>query len=160
MHIDGGSHLGVVDWSGSSKWYIWFLRRCWLQFHSNIVGGRQGIRCIFSSGEWVYRGLIIIVDFLWCGQQRWRKSGRWYQRDWCDRCWCWSGCRSFGWCGSICGWTGVTSLLSSGPNSRCQFTGTQSEQLLFERENTLFRGELENANCRVGRYVQQECVGG
>ena len=38
------------------------------------------------------------------------------------------------------------SLLCSRPNSRCCVTGTQSEQLFFERENALFRGELENAD--------------
>ena len=38
--------------------------------------------------------------------------------------------------------------------------GTQSEQLLFERQNMLFQGELENANRQVGRHVQQEHVGG
>ena len=38
--------------------------------------------------------------------------------------------------------------------------GTQSEQLLFKRQDTLFRGELKNADCQLGRYVQQERVGG
>ena len=64
VHIDGGSHLGVVDRSGGSKWHIRFLQRCWLWFHSDIAGGRWGICCIFSSGEWVYWGLFVIVDFL------------------------------------------------------------------------------------------------
>ena len=38
--------------------------------------------------------------------------------------------------------------------------GTQSEQLFFERQDTLFQGELKNADCQVGRYVQQERGGG
>ena len=145
MRIDGGSHLGVIDRSSSSKWHIWFLRQCWLQFCSDIVGSRQSIRCIFSSGKWVYQGLIIVVDLLQYSWWRWRKSSRWYRRwAWCDWCWCWSGCRSFGWCQSVGRWVRVTSLLGSRPNSRCRVTGTQSEQLFFEQENVLFQGELEN----------------
>ena len=152
MHIDGGSHLGVVDRSGSSKWDVWFLRRCRLWLRSDVVGGQRGICCIFSSGEWVYWGLIVVVDVLWYGWRRWRKSSSWYRRwDWCNRCWCRSGSRSFGCCQSVCGWVGVTSLLCSRPNSRCHVTGTQSEQLFFKRENALFRGELENTDSRVGR---------
>ena len=60
----------------------------------------------------------------------------------------------------VLGWVGVISLLGSGLNSRCLFMGTQSEQLLFIRQDTLFRGELENADCQVGRCVQQERIGG
>ena len=158
MCVHGGSHLGVVDWSSGSKWYFWFLWWCWLQFCRNVVGGWQGICCIFSSGEWMYQGFFVIVDFLRCGQQRWRMSSGWYQQwGWRYWCWCQSGCRSFGWCWSICGWVGVMSLLGSGLNSRCWFTGTQSEQLLFERQDMLFQGELENAHCWVGQYVQQKC---
>ena len=160
MCIDGGSHLGVVDWSGGSKWDVWFFRRCWLRFCSDVVGGQRGIRCVFGSGEWVYRGLVVIVNFLRYGWRRGRKSSSWYRWwTWCDRCWYWSGRKSFGWSGSVYGWVGVASLLGSGPNSRCWFMGTQSEQLLFKRQDTLFRGELENADCRVGRYIQQERVG-
>ena len=126
MCIDGGSHLGVVDRSGGSKWHIWFPQRCWLWFRSNVVGGWWGICCIFSSGEWVYQGFVIVVDFLQCGWRRWRKSSRWYRRwNWCDRYWCWWGHRSFGWCGSVCGWVRVASFLGLGLNSRCRFTGTQ-----------------------------------
>ena len=150
-HIDSRSHLGVVDQSGGSKWHIWFLCQCWLWFRSDIVGGRRGIHCIFSSGKWVYRGLVVIVDFLQCSWRRWRKLSQWYWWcDWYDRCWCRSGSRSFGWCQSICGWVGIVSLLGSRPNSRCWFMGTQSEQLLFKQQDMLFQGELENANCRVG----------
>ena len=139
MHIDGGSHLGVIDWSSGSKWHIWFHWQCWLWFHSDVVGGQRGICCIFSSGKWVCQGLFVVVDFFWCGWGRWRKSSRWYRWcDWCDRCWCWCRRRSFGWCRSICGWVRVASLLCLGLNSRCQFTGMQSEQLLFKRQNTLF----------------------
>ena len=151
MCIHGGSHLGVIDWSSGSKWYIWFLQQCWLWFCSNIVGSWQGICCIFSSGEWVYWGLFIVVNFLQCSWQRWRTLSCWYRQwGWCYWCWCWSRCRSFGWCWSVCGCVGVASLLGLGPNSRCQLTGTQSEQLLFERQDMLFQGELENAYCRVG----------
>ena len=152
--------MGVVDRSGGSKQDVWFLRRCWLQFRSDVVGGQRGIRCVFGSGEWVYRGLIVVVDFFLYGWRRRNKSSslyRWW--NWCNRCGCWWGRRSFGWCQSVCGWVGVASLLGSGPNSRCRVTGTQSEQFLFKRQDTLFRGELENADCRVGRYVQQECIG-
>ena len=161
MRIDGGSHLGVVDWSGGPKRDVWFLRQCWLWFRSDVVGGRQGICCVFSSGEWVYRGFVVVVDFFRYGWQRWGKLSSWYRWwDWWDRCWCWSGRRSFGWCRSVCGWVGIASLLCSHPNSRCRVMGTQSEQLFFERENALFRGELENADRRFGQYVQQERVGG
>ena len=52
------------------------------------------------------------------------------------------------------------SLLGSHPNSRCRFTGMQSKQLLFKRQDTLFQGELENTDCQVGRYIQQERIGG
>ena len=108
MCIHGGSHLGVVDRSGSSKWYIWFLRWCWLQFHSDIVGGWQGICCTFISGKWVYWGLFVIINFLQCGRQRWRMLSCWYwQWDWCKWSWCWSGCRSCSWCQSVCGWVGA-----------------------------------------------------
>ena len=64
MRIDGRSHLGVVDRSGGSKRDIWFLRRCWLRFRSDVVGGWRGICCVFGSGKWVDRGLIVVVDFL------------------------------------------------------------------------------------------------
>ena len=38
--------------------------------------------------------------------------------------------------------------------------GMQSEQLLFERQDALFQGELENAYHWVGRYVQQKHISG
>ena len=104
--INGGSHLGVIDWSSGSEWYVWFLHWCWLQVHSDVVGGQWGIRCIFSSGKWVYWGLFVIIDFLQCGRQRWRMLSCWYLRwDWCDQRWCWSRCKSF-WPVSECLWVG------------------------------------------------------
>ena len=84
MCIDGRSHLGVVDRSSGPKWDVWFPWRCWLQLRSNVVGGRRGIRCVFSSGEWVYWGLVVVVDFFWYSWQRWRKSSSWYRQ------WNWS----------------------------------------------------------------------
>ena len=72
---------------------------------------------------------------------------------WCNWCRSWSGCRSFGCCQSIRRWVGVVSLLGSGPNSRCQFMGMQGKQLLFERQDALFQGELENAYCLVGLHA-------
>ena len=47
-----------------------------------------------------------------------------------------------------------------GSELRCQFTGMQSEQLLFEQQDMLFQGELENAYCQVGRYIQQKHISG
>ena len=72
--------MGVIDWSGGSKRDVWFLQGCWLRLRSDVVGGWWGICCIFSSGEWVDRGLIVVVDFFRCGWRRWRKSSSWYQR--------------------------------------------------------------------------------
>ena len=139
MCIHSLSHLWIIDRSGSSKRYIWFLQWCWLPFHSNIVGGRWGIHCVFSSGKWVYRGLVTVVDFLWCSRQRWRTLSCWYWQWGSDNwCWCWSGHRSFGWCQSVHRWVRVMSLLGLGPNSRCRFMSTQSKQLLFEQQDMLF----------------------
>ena len=58
VEVTCGSQIGVAL---LCKWYIWFLQWWWLLFHIDVVGGRQGICSVFSSGEWVNRQLVVIV---------------------------------------------------------------------------------------------------
>ena len=148
MCIHSGSHLWVVDWSSSSKWYIWFLQWWWLLFHSDVVGGRWGIHGVFSSGKWVNWQLVVIMVLFWHSRCRCRVLKCRYRRLY--QCWSQSRCRLFGCCQSVCDRVGVASLLCLSLNSWCWFTSTQGKQFFFEGLDMLFQGEPENTYCQVG----------